>query len=186
MPGSAEDGQLRSTTAGARRYAQAVFELARDADTLEQWNSDLELLAGVFRDPAVSGYFADPKRSATEKQMTARRMFEGHVQPQALSLVLILVSRDRTAIIPTLAARFANLVREARGIVIADVTTAVPVDEAEQQRIALLLGQMTGKQVELRTHVDPSIIGGVVARIGDRLIDGSVTTSLQQLRQSMV
>lgn len=177
---------MPSSTAGARRYAQAVFELARDSHSLDEWSADLAAVAEVFRDPVVGAYFADPKRSITEKQSMTRRTFEGRVQPQVLNLLLLLVSRDRTQVIPTVAVRFADLVREHRGIVIAEVTTAVPVDEAEQSRIAALLGQLTGKQVELRTHVDPSIIGGIVARIDDRLIDGSVTTSLQQLRQSMV
>lgn len=176
---------MPSRGGSARRYAQAVFELAQESGTLDAWTRDLSLMAEVFSDGSVSTYFRNPKRRAETAQATAQRMFEGRVQPQALNMLQMLARQQRTDLLPLIHERFEALLRESQGIVIADVTTAVPVDQAEQRQIGEQLARITGKRVQLRMQVDPSIIGGLVARIGDKLIDGSVTTSLQQLRQRL-
>ncbi len=176
---------MPSRGGSARRYAQAVFELAQEGGTLDAWRRDLGLMAEVFSDPTVGSYFRNPKRKAETAQTTAQGLFEGRVHPQALNLLQMLARQQRTDLLPLIQERFEALLREAQGIVIADVTTAVPVDQDEQRQIGEQLARITGKRVQLRMQVDPSIIGGLVARIGDKLIDGSVTTSLQQLRQRL-
>lgn len=176
---------MPSLGAGARRYAQAVFELARESGKYEEWLDDLQTMNAVFEDRLVGRYFLDPKQRNLEKVDAVRQMFAGRVQPEALNLLMILVERGRTPLLPRILERYQSLSREAHGIVIAEVTTAIPVEEDERQRIAEELGRMTGKQVQLQTKVDPEIIGGMIARIGDKLIDGSVRTSLLQLRQSL-
>lgn len=177
---------MPSFLGAARRYAQAVFELAQESSSLDAWQADLTLAGDVFSDRQVAAYFDDPKRNTAEKQAVVRQMFAGKVQDQTLNLLLLLTERGRLALVPALAERFAELVRRAQGIVIARVVTAVPVDEPEQARIAAELGRMTGKRVQVQASVDPSIIGGVVAQIGDTLLDGSVTTALRQLRERLV
>ena len=169
----------------ARRYADAVFELARESQDFEGWHDDLELLADVFKDRVIVRFFSDPKRSVQEKHGGAHRMFEGRIKPEALNLLLMLIDRGRVEIIPAVMDRYDERAREAHGIVIAEVTTAIQVDAEERRRIAEELTRMTGKRVQLQTKVDDSIIGGLVVRIGDKLIDGSVRTSLQQLRQRL-
>lgn len=176
---------MPSRGGSARRYAQAVFEIAREAGGFDAWQRDLDLMGQVFTDRAVGRFFRDPKRTSHEKEETARRIFDGRVGPQSLNLVRLLARNSRTELLPRIGERFGELVREARGIVVADVTTAVEVNEEDGQGIAQQLAQMTGKSVQMRLHVDPSIIGGVVVRIGDKLIDGSVTAQLQRLRQRM-
>jgi F-type H+-transporting ATPase subunit delta len=76
-------------------------------------------------------------------------------------------------------------VREHRGVAVAEVTTAVPLDAAEADDVSRRLGALIGKRIELRTQVDPSIIGGIIARVGDYLIDGSVTGQLSRLRSRL-
>lgn len=176
---------MPSRSGSARRYAQAVFELGRESGDLASWQHDLALMAEVFSDQSISTYFRNPKRRAEETQQIARRLFEGRVQPQALNMLQLLARQNRTDLLPMVSERFQELVREAQGIVIAEVTTAVPVDDTEQRNIGEQLARMTGKRVQLKLQVDPSIIGGIIARVGDKLIDGSVTTSLQQLRQRL-
>ncbi len=169
----------------ARRYAEAVFELARETDSLQRWQDEFGLLAEVYDDPRVAFFFQSPRRSVTAKWETARRMFEGRIGQDVLNFFLLLIDRDRTELIPRVRERFDALVREASGVQTAEVTTAIELNEEEQRRIAEELGRITGKRIELQTRVDPAIIGGMVARIGDKLIDGSVATSLRQLRQRL-
>lgn len=169
----------------ARRYAEAIYELARDSDTIDKWHDDLQLMAEVFQDRQVYLFFRNPRRGINTKWDMIRQMFEGRVQQDALNLLLLLTERERTLAIPAILDRYDALVRDASGIVVAEVTTAVPVDEQEQDRIAAELGRITGKTVRVQTNVNADIIGGLVARIGDKLIDGSVAGTLERLRQSI-
>jgi len=176
---------LPSVGSSARRYAEAIFELAQESGNLDAWHADLSLLASVFSDVSALRFFKNPRKSISEKQDMAKRLFEGKVQPQAMYLLQMLIDRDRVEIVPAILSRFEELLREARGIVVAEVTTAVPVDDNEKQQIVEQLSQITGKQIELHTKVDPSIIGGIVVRVGDKLVDGSVATALTQLHRSL-
>ncbi len=177
---------MPSARASARRYAQAIFELGEESGSTDKWAQDLELMSEVFSDPGVERYFRDPKQGTEKKKQAVVRIFEGRVGPQSLNVLRMLAERQRTEIIPLIYEGFQALVRQARGIVVADVTTAIEVDDAEKERIAEHLARMTGgKRVAIRTHVNPEIIGGFVARVGDQLIDGSVATSLQQLRHRL-
>ncbi len=177
---------MPSARGSARRYAQAIFELAEESGSIDKWAQDLALMSDVFSDHDVARYFRDPKQRSEKKKQAVVRIFEGKVGPQSLNVLRMLAERHRTTIIPLIYEGYQGLVRQARGIVVADVTTAIEVDDAEKVRIAEHLARMTGgKQVDIRTHVNPDIIGGFVARVGDQLIDGSVATSLQQLRHRL-
>lgn len=176
---------MPSVGTGARRYAQAVFELARESGRFEEWQKDLQLMAEVFQNRSVELYFLDPKASLREKQEAVRQMFEGRVQPEAFNFVRMLVERQRTGALPRILELYEELGREEAGVVVAEVTTAIPVDAEEREHIGNQLSRMTGKKVQLQTSVNPELIGGMVARIGDKLIDGSVRTALEGLRRSL-
>jgi F-type H+-transporting ATPase subunit delta len=102
-----------------------------------------------------------------------------------VGLLRILFERKRVDLIPGVADAFAQRVRAHRGIELADVTTAVEIGEPEKALIAERLARRTGRTVELETHVDPAILGGVVARVGDQLFDGSVRGKLEALRKRL-
>jgi F-type H+-transporting ATPase subunit delta len=169
----------------AKRYAQAVFSLAKERGTLDRWLDDLAILNDLMSDPAVAEYFESPKVPKTDKlQVIDRALADG--QPEARNLAHLLVERGRMDIIPDLAQMFAQMVLEERGVAVADVITAEPLGPAEQEMVQQRLSRLIGKAVQARFHVDPSIIGGVVARIGDQLIDGSVVNQLRRLRARLV
>src|SRR5690606_13254586 len=98
------------------------------------------------------------------------------------NLARLLLERGRLADLPAIFELFEDGIRAERGIVVANVTTAEPLGPAEQELVKKRLSDMTGKQVELKLTVDPDIIGGIVARIGDVLVDGSVFSQLRRLR----
>ncbi len=165
----------------AKRYVQAVLQLAKEQGTLDAWQRDLDRLAAVARQPGVAQYLHSPAVETSQK----RRILEselGQAQPEAINLVRMLLENDRIDIIPRLVETFTEARMAEQGIVIADVTTADELSVDGRIAVQAQLEQMLNKKVEMRLHTDPEIIGGIIARVGDRLIDGSVINQLRRLR----
>ncbi len=168
----------------ARRYAQAVFEIARDSNTFDAWNRDLSILNAVMVDPVTRGYLESPRNSELDKRALLDRALQD-AQPEAKRLTVLLLERRRLSAISEIYEQYQSLLLKEKGIVIADVTTAVPLDAAGEKMIQQQLSELVGKNVEIRTLVDPAIIGGMVARIEDNLIDGSVSNQLRRLHERL-
>ncbi|RIK42651.1 MAG: F0F1 ATP synthase subunit delta [Chloroflexi bacterium] len=169
----------------AKRYARAVFDLAQEAGTIEAVQADLTTLANAVTDRVVGAFLTDPSVHEADKINAVRALFTGPEQQLTRSLAQMLVQRRRIDAAPEILEVYRDLALEARGIAIADVTTAVELSEQERAEVRQRLGSILGKQIELRTNVDPEIIGGLVARVGDQLIDGSVTTQLRAMRAAL-
>lgn len=170
--------------ASARRYAEAVFELAAENDTLDQWSADLAVLADFTSEPDVAALLSSNRVPREEKQKLLAAGTAG-ISPLAANLVRILGDRDKAHLGRDVFIAFQEMANERRGIAHATVTTAVPLSDSERDAIAKRLSEMTGKQVDVTAVVDESIIGGVIARIGDQLIDGSTRTRLVALKRRL-
>jgi len=167
----------------ANRYAQAVLSLAKEQNTMAQWRADLALLNDVASDEAATAYLGNPSvRNESKVAFLNAVLDKGNGQQEAKNLVGLLVQRQRLDIIPELNQLFEEAVLAEQGIVMADVTTAEPLTETEQEVVRKQLSKIVGKEVQLRLKVDPDIIGGIVALVGDQLIDGSVVNQLRRLR----
>jgi len=165
----------------AKRYAQAVFSLAKENGTLDRWLEDLAALNDLVSDPQAGQMLTSPAVSEGDKLKLVDTVLASS-QQEARNLAHLLIQRGRVDAIPDIAQIFGAAVLEERGIVIAEVTTAEPLGQAEQAMVQRQLSRMVGKSVQLRMATDPDIIGGVVARVGDQLIDGSVLNQLRRLR----
>jgi F-type H+-transporting ATPase subunit delta len=168
----------------ARRYAEAAFQIAREQGTEEAWSEGLSLMAAIFSDPEVAAVMQEARISTADKMRLAERALEG-VDPLVLNLARLLVHRSRTALAPQIAEALQELVDAERGIAHAVVTTAVPLSEGEATAVAEKLSKIADKQVVVETQVDEGIIGGLVARIGDKLIDGSTRSQLLALKRRL-
>jgi F-type H+-transporting ATPase subunit delta len=165
----------------AKRYAQAVLSLARDRKSLDAWQADLGTLNALMTDPKAGQFFASPRISLREKvQLLDSALL--NAQPEARNLARLLAERNRLGIVGDLYRIYNDARLAEQGIAVANVTTADDLNPAEQAVIAEQLKRLVGKEIELRLKTDPAIIGGIVARVGDQLIDGSVVTRLRQLR----
>ncbi len=170
----------------ARRYAEAVFDLGVQQGTLDRWLSDLRLIAEAYSNRRLSFILRQPRVLFARKEAIVRDLLEKQVTPQALALALLLVERELVELGPKVAEAFEQKLNDYRGLANATVTTAVPMGERQLQEVATYLQSITGKQINLQTRVDPEILGGLVAQIGDTLIDGSVRRRLAQLRDQII
>ncbi|MBN1644139.1 MAG: ATP synthase F1 subunit delta, partial [Dehalococcoidales bacterium] len=171
----------------ARRYAQAIFRMALENKEINRWQSDLRKTASLLDDRALFSMVTDNKIAVGEKtRVLSQRL--GEVNPLALKLVLVLGAKGKLAFMEDISDEYQRLVDNYRGIEgteIAEVTTAIPLDDDYQLKVAQRITEIIGKPVVLKPRVDPGIIGGIVIRVGDKLIDGSIRTKLAALRKDL-
>jgi F-type H+-transporting ATPase subunit delta len=164
-----------------RRYADAAFEIGLRDGTVEVWRRELDAAAATAADDALMGALANPAMPLDQRIDAAQRVFADLSKP-VRNLVLLLVRRGRIEQLPRVAAEFARLDDQRNGLTHATATSATPLPDDEVRRVAAHLEELTGGRIALETTVDPAILGGIVVRIGDRLIDGSVRGRLERLR----
>ncbi|MFH1648056.1 MAG: ATP synthase F1 subunit delta [Chloroflexota bacterium] len=169
----------------ARRYAQAVFEIALEKKELERWQSDLEKVVGVTGDDVFKAALESPKIKIADKQrLLSERL--GDISPLALNLVLMLISRGFVGVLGKVAEEYRRLLDAYHGIEKADVVTAVPLDDKDKDKLAERLSALVGSKVVLKAEVAPEILGGIVARVGGKLLDGSTRSKLAALKRELV
>ena len=166
-------------------YAQAVFELALGKNNFESWQKGLQKIAASSQDGDLTGLLENPKVPFTIKKDLLRERL-GDIDPLAFNLALLLVSKDVFGLAGDISRQFDLLLDAHRGIERAEVTTAVPLNDRERGLISQRLGEIMGRKVVLDTRVEPSVIGGFVAKVGDLLIDGSVREKLDALKKIVV
>lgn len=176
---------MAASSISARRYAEAAFDIAAEADAFEAWSSDLRSIADFVEQPDVSTVLASGRVPREGKQRLLEAGLAGSVSKLAMNLALLLLERGRIDLARNVQAAFQEKVDERLNIAHATVTTAVPLADDERRAVAAKLSSLTGKQVDVTPVVDESIIGGVVARIGDELIDGSTRTRLLALKRRL-
>ncbi|BEU88196.1 ATP synthase F1 subunit delta [Selenomonas sp. TAMA-11512] len=172
----------------AKKYARAIFEIAQESGKLETYETNLrDIRSTVCGQSELQRFVEDPQIPVTAKKSVVEKIFSGDtLVKDVYNFLLLLVDKRRMALLNAIVDEFKTLSNEALGIAIADVTTAVKMDEAQAQGLKAKLQEVSGKRVELRTHVDAGIIGGVIVQMGDKRIDGSVTGRLQALKSEIM
>jgi F-type H+-transporting ATPase subunit delta len=172
------------TNIRALRFAEAAFAVARDSNQLDAWLDALEQASAVYDHHAAQLFLTSPVEPADKKRAVLAELLP-RIPAEVHRFLGILARRDRLELVPEIAATFQRLLNEHRNIAVATVTTAVPIDDAQRSQIAAKLGRRLGKTVIVQAQVDPSILGGVVAQVGDNVIDGSVRGRLERLRRTL-
>jgi len=168
-------------------YAAAIFEVARGEGVLEQIEDELFRVARNFESSnELRDSLANPQLPYDRKQAVVDELLGARAHALTTAFVNFVVglgrASDLSAIVDELVARSAA----SRDKVIAEVRTAISLDEATVERLAAALSRRTGKDVEVKVVVDPSVLGGIVAQVGDTVIDGSVKSRLQSVRETLV
>ena len=172
------------STISARRYARAVFEIAREENELEGWQSSLSKLVEAMQDSEIASLLESPKLPFDLKTELIEEKLGG-INPLALNLAYLLVSKDRLKDIDQIAAEYERLLGYYYGIKHVEVITAVPLDDAAKQGFKRHLETISGGEVRISLQVDPDIVGGFIAKIDDSLIDASIRNKLSMLRRSL-
>jgi F-type H+-transporting ATPase subunit delta len=171
--------------ASARRYAQAVFQIAVESDELERWLDDLTQLADAITNEEFGQTLSAPRISMAQKESLIRESLGPTVGPLALNLICLLASRGQVNVLPGIADRFQDMLDVHQGVERAEVVSAVSLTDAQRDQVTQMLNDFSGRDVRLTTRVDPDILGGLVVRIGDRVMDGSARSRLQNMRREL-
>jgi F-type H+-transporting ATPase subunit delta len=164
-------------------YASAILEIAKVEGALERVGDELFRIARAFESSSdLREALTDRRLPMERKTAVIEELLEAQASPLAVSLVNFVVGAGRSADLPAIADRLAERAAAERDRAIAEVRTATPLDEATVSRLEVALSRATGKQVEVKTVIDPTVLGGIVTRVGDTVIDGSVRQRFTELR----
>lgn len=172
-------------SAAARRYARAVFELAREQRAVDAWQRRLGAVWALVDVPELRTVLDNRAIAGADRAALLRDAAGGTLDDDALHLAELLLENGRLDRVGEVYAEFERLVDEAEGRVRATAITAVELSETERRDLERELAGRFGGSVRLATEVDPDILGGLVVRVGDHLVDASVRTRLQQLRRRL-
>jgi F-type H+-transporting ATPase subunit delta len=170
----------------ARRYAEAAFELGEEKQTLDRWLNDLRTIADYLGARQLTFILSEPNIQFERKEQVIRDLLQDKVQKDALGLALLIVERQHVEGVKQVRDEFERLYDNYRGQAHAELTTATPLDDDLREQVKADLQRVTGKRIILHERVDPTILGGAIARVGDTLIDGSVRRKLSLLRQQIL
>jgi len=171
----------------ARRYAKALFAVGKEEAKFEQYNDALQGLAELYGSGAE---LADALTNPLYPLDVRKKVMEGIVASMGVEKIManflnLLVEKKRAGILPEIAEEFQAMVDNEKNISHGSVVSAVELNEELQAKVQATLEKLTGKKVELTTSVDPSIIGGIIAKVGDLELDGSIKTQLASLKDSI-
>ncbi len=173
---------MAQATSGARRYAEASYDIAVRDSALDAWSTAFEATVSALGDERVSRVAHSPTVNAAARRDLVATVAAVQLPVAFSNLLLLLLQRRRIQLLPQISREFQRLLDRRAGIVRAVVTSTSVLDDAALRSLHVSLEEVAGGPVEITTQVDGSLLGGVVVRIGDRLIDGSVRGRLERLR----
>ncbi|MEF3073505.1 MULTISPECIES: F0F1 ATP synthase subunit delta [unclassified Methylobacter] len=169
----------------ARPYAAAVFKRAKETNTTAKWSQSLAFMSAVLSDKEISVVVDNPK--VTKERLSALMLdiCQGQVDGESANFLKLLVQNNRLTLLPYIAEIFEAYKADDEGYIDVEVVTAYPFSKEEKQKFASKLEKTLSKKVHMNATVDKSLIGGVLVRAGDRVIDGSIKGQLQQLAKRL-
>jgi F-type H+-transporting ATPase subunit delta len=169
-----------------RGYAEALFRVSAAEGEVDAVERQLFAFAGLLdTETRVRDALLDPSLPAENKRGLIADALGERANPLAVSMLAFVVEQGRTRELGRIVAEFAEVAAETRESSVAEIRSAVPLDEASTKKLAAALGKATGRQIEVRVMVDPSVVGGIVAKVGDEMFDGSVRSRLEEARDHL-
>jgi F-type H+-transporting ATPase subunit delta len=171
----------------AKRYARALFEVAKEKDIISLVEEELKSVASAIRDNAdLQKFLNHPNIGTSVKTDLLKQIFEGKVSEPVWNTLLVLIDKGRQAILSALVVDYVKIANEALGQASATVYSAFVLTEAQQAEVASQFSKVTGKTIRVSNIVEPKLLGGIQVRIGDRLYDGSLAGKLDRLSKALV
>jgi F-type H+-transporting ATPase subunit delta len=176
-----------STNAIAKRYAKALVQLGSEAGTVDGFNSELSGFSAILSaNPELSAVFSNPAYGIESKSLILKDLIAKlALSPFVSNLLMLLLERGRLSVLPEIAVSYSAFADQLAGVIRPTLTSGLPLEAGQVEEIRAALEKSTGKKVELKVAVDPSLIGGVVTKIGDKVFDGSVRTQLARIQDTL-
>ena len=173
----------------SERYARALFEIARMEHKDEEIEAELEAFSSALKKgPSIEKFMANPQVTVDEKRALLGKIYQEHsheIYEQLLNFFTILLEKGRFELIHEIAVQFKRIADEAQGQGSAEIVSAAPLDAARQARIVEGLEKMAGYKISVQSRVEPALIGGVVVRIKNKVLDGSIKHKLEMLKKEL-
>jgi len=170
----------------ASRYTEALFDLAQGQGKTEEWERQLGALAAVLdATPELRTVLTHPEIGLRRKKEILRDAFGGKVAPEIIGMLSLLIQRDHDPDLATISDIFREMWNAARQVVPVTVTTAVPLSDSQRNNLHQTLARRLGATVQLEPQVEPAIIAGMIVQMGDRVIDASAQSALNDMREAM-
>ena len=174
----------RRALPSAKRYAQAAFDIAQASDSIQEWDEQLSMLAQASNIPEFASLMQAPEIKPEERSKTLESVIPS-LSDGTRNLLMLIAKRGAVKVLPQVYSRFQELSDGAQGVVRVQVTSAIELTGVDQKRITEQLATSLGKEVKITTAVKPELLGGLVIRVGDRVIDGSAQQRLQALKGTL-
>jgi len=172
---------MAEKTTIARPYAEAVFKLAQQQGSLKDWSERLQLYAAIASNPEMASLIGNPKISNEQLAELFGELCGDKLDDYGKNFIATLIENDRLDLLPEIAGLYEQARADAEGVITAEVLSALPLDDAQQKKIAASLKKRLGRDVVLECEVDESLLGGAVIRAGDLVIDGSAKGQVERL-----
>jgi F-type H+-transporting ATPase subunit delta len=176
---------MSDLTTAARPYARAVFEMAKDSDSLAKWSDSLGFMAAVASNEAVEKLLSSPKMAKQAGADAFIKLCDNKLDDKEKNLVNMLAENNRLSLLPEMSIIYDELKADAEGSVEARVRTAKKLTKAEENAITTALKKRLGRDIKLKVSVDESLLGGAVIHAGDLVIDGSLKGRLEKMTSVM-
>jgi F-type H+-transporting ATPase subunit delta len=171
----------------AERYALAMFELAQKQNAEDEINSDLAKVDATMNENAELVTFLQyPTVSPVDKKDVIDKVFANYISKNTLNLIKLLLDRNRLFLLPFISRYYTDILNKKRNIIIAQVITAIEIDEDTKNRVKEKLERLFNQNITIKSEIDTDIIAGMVVKIGDKTIDGSIKTKLENFRKQLV
>lgn len=168
----------------ARRYAKALFQVAKEREQLGGIQVELAALAQALNEnPAFLQFLRHPSIEKRKKKEMVNRLFRDQLSQPTTNLLQLLIDRDREDELEQIVAAYNRMVDQEQGVVEAVVSTASPLPREKEEELRDVLGRLTGQEVRLQAEVDASLLGGIKVQVGDRIFDGSVRGKLSRFQR---
>lgn len=170
----------------AKRYAEALFELARERGLLDNVQRDIQLIAeSIEKNETLVAFLQHPHLSDKEKKRVLLNVFGTQLEDLSRNFLNLLIDKGRQAILPYVVEEYVALANAARGVAPGEAVTAVALTAAEKARLESIFSSVVGKRVQLKNEIKPEIQGGVLVRIADRVYDGSIASKLTRFSRQL-
>jgi F-type H+-transporting ATPase subunit delta len=172
----------------AKRYAGALFDIARENDNVEQIKNELTVVKDVFHQtPDLMNVLKHPKFTTAEKKNMIQTSFGSSLSTYVMNMLLTLIERKRTAIVFELVDQYETFAYELKQTAVAKVYSVKPLTEEEQMKVSAVFAKRVGKTtLHIENVIDPTLIGGIKVRIGNRIFDGSISGKLKRMERELV